>query len=158
MASLGKTCQSPAGKPSYQIPYTSERAETNTPSAERTHFVVEKKYENIQDIELPKFKIYFRHYKSTGLDFSKLTLIRVLKLFNLPSIPPPTRGNGKGRLLGHGGKWTCLEIVLWGDSNLHCQDTSNSVYQQTTKQESAAAVQSTWQTPHTNQQWQLSPE
>jgi hypothetical protein len=34
-----------------------------------------------------------------GLDFSKPTLISVLKCFNLPSSPPPTRGNGKERLI-----------------------------------------------------------
>jgi hypothetical protein len=30
----------------------------------------------------------------------------VLKCFNLPSSPPPTRGSRKERILG---KWTCLE-------------------------------------------------
>jgi hypothetical protein len=27
--------------------------------------------------------------------------------------------------------WTCLEIVLWGESSLHCQDISGSVTQNT---------------------------
>jgi hypothetical protein len=34
--------------------------------------------------------------------------MRVLKCFNLPSNPPPTRGSGKERIQV-GGKWTCLE-------------------------------------------------
>jgi phenylalanyl-tRNA synthetase beta subunit len=38
---------------------------------------------------------------SVGLDFSKPTLIRVLKRFSFPSTPP-TRGWGKERLLGKG--------------------------------------------------------
>ena len=44
--------------------------------------------------------------KPVGLYSSKPTLIRVLKCFNLPSSPPPTRGSGKERIWG---KWTCLE-------------------------------------------------
>jgi hypothetical protein len=40
---------------------------------------------------------------SVAVDFSKPTLIRVLKCVNLPSSPPPTRGRGKERLLGYGG-------------------------------------------------------
>jgi hypothetical protein len=35
--------------------------------------------------------------------FWNLILITVLKCFNLPSSPPPTRGSGKERLLGHRG-------------------------------------------------------
>jgi hypothetical protein len=38
-----------------------------------------------------------------ALVFSILLLIWVLKRFNLPSSPPPTRGSGKERLLGYGG-------------------------------------------------------
>jgi hypothetical protein len=49
-----------------------------------------------------------------GLCFSKPTLIRVLKCFNLPSSPPPTRGSGKERLIRQRKMWTCLEIFLWG--------------------------------------------
>jgi hypothetical protein len=30
----------------------------------------------------------------------KTSLIRLLKCFNLPSSPPPTRGNGKARIIG----------------------------------------------------------
>jgi hypothetical protein len=41
--------------------------------------------------------------------FQSLLLMMVLKGFNLPSSPPPTRGNGKERLWG---KWTCLETIL----------------------------------------------
>jgi hypothetical protein len=40
------------------------------------------------------------------------------KLFNLPPIPPTTRGSGKERILGI---WTCLEMFLWSKSRLHCQ-------------------------------------
>ena len=36
--------------------------------------------------------------------------------------------------------WSCLEVVLWGNSNLHYQDISSSV--QNTKHESVAAAQS----------------
>jgi hypothetical protein len=35
-------------------------------------------------------------------DFSKPTLLRVLKFFNLPSIPP-TKGRGEERLIGNRG-------------------------------------------------------
>jgi hypothetical protein len=38
--------------------------------------------------------------------FQILFLMMVLKCFNLPYNPPPTRGNGKERLWG---KWACLE-------------------------------------------------
>jgi hypothetical protein len=36
------------------------------------------------------------------------------------------------------GKWTCLEMVPWSKSSVHCQDISSSA--------------------HTNQQWQLDSE
>lgn len=49
----------------------------------------------------------------------------VLKCFNLPSSPPPTRGSGKERIQV---KWTCLEMVLWRKSCLHCQEISSSVH------------------------------
>jgi hypothetical protein len=59
--------------------------------------------------------------------FSKPTLIRVFyKCFNVSSIPPLTRGSGKERLVGQRRMWTCLEIVLWNESNLRCQDISSS--------------------------------
>ena len=48
----------------------------------------------------------------------------VLKCFNLPSSPPPTRGSEKERMWG---KWTCLEMVLWSNSHLRCQEISSSV-------------------------------
>jgi hypothetical protein len=38
--------------------------------------------------------------------FKRLFLIMVLKHFNLPSSPPPTKGSRKERIWG---KWTCLE-------------------------------------------------
>ena len=56
----------------------------------------------------------------------------------LPPSPPPTTGSRKERLIGQRGMWTCLEIVLWNESNLHCQDTSSLL--------------------HRNQQQQLYPE
>jgi hypothetical protein len=62
------------------------------------------------------------------LYFSKPTLMRVLKCFNLPSSPPPTRGSGKERLIGQRGMWPCSEVVLRCDFNLHCQDISSSGY------------------------------
>jgi hypothetical protein len=43
------------------------------------------------------------HLFIVSLDFSKPTLIRVLKCFNLLSSPPPTRGSGKDRLVGQKG-------------------------------------------------------
>ena len=63
-----------------------------------------------------------------GFYFSKPTLISVLKYFNLSSNPPPTRGNGKERLIGQRTVRTCLEICLWSKSNLCCQDISNPVH------------------------------
>jgi hypothetical protein len=51
-----------------------------------------------------------------------------------------------------------LEIVLWGDFNFCCQQFSSLAKHH---QESAAAVQSTQQSPLTNQQlarWQSDPE
>ena len=53
------------------------------------------------------------------------------------------------------GKWTCSETVLWGNSNLCCSQLSSLA---NTKHEAVAVVQSTQQTPHTNQQEQLNPE
>jgi hypothetical protein len=41
--------------------------------------------------------------ENVGLDFSRPTLIRVLKCFNIPSSPPPSRGSGKERLTGQRG-------------------------------------------------------
>lgn len=66
------------------------------------------------------------HWETTpwtfvGLYFSKPTLISVHKCFNLPSNLLPIRGSGKERLIGQRRMWTCLEIVLWGESNLCCQ-------------------------------------
>ena len=73
-----------------------------------------------------------------GLYFPKPTLIMLLKCFNLSSSSPPTKENRKERLIGQRMVWTCLEIVLRGESSLQCQDISNWV--------------------HTSQQWQLNPE
>jgi len=41
--------------------------------------------------------------------FQTLFIMLVLKYFNLPCSPPPTRGSGKERIRG---KWTCLESSL----------------------------------------------
>lgn len=49
----------------------------------------------------------------------------VLKCFNLPSSQPPNRGSGKERIQV---KWTCLEMVPWRKSCLHCQEISSSVH------------------------------
>jgi hypothetical protein len=57
--------------------------------------------------------------------FQTLFLMMVLKCFNLPSSPPPTRGSGKERIQG---KWTCLEMILWRNSCLCCQEISRSVH------------------------------
>ena len=51
--------------------------------------------------------------RTEGLDFSKPTLIRILKDFNLPS-SHMTKGRGEESLIGNGEIWTCLEVVLWG--------------------------------------------
>jgi hypothetical protein len=56
------------------------------------------------------------------LDFSKPALIGVLKLFNPPSSLPPSRDSGGEKVIRTWGKWTCLGIVLWGNSNHCCQD------------------------------------
>jgi hypothetical protein len=82
-----------------------------------------------------------QHTPDIGLDFSKPTLIRVLKNFNLPSSLPPTGGSGKERLIGQRVMRTCLEEALcvwgWGGGegwgvgggfNLHCQDISSLVH------------------------------
>lgn len=50
--------------------------------------------------------------------------------------------------------WIFLEIVLWGYSNLYCQQ-SRSVAKH---HESTVAVQSIWQSPVRNQQPQFNPE
>jgi hypothetical protein len=93
--------------------------------------------------------------RSGGLDVSKPTLIRVLKCFKFLPSPPLTRGSEKERLIGNRGMWTHLEIVLSGDSKLHCQQSSTLAKHH---QESAAAVQSTRQSPLMNQQQQFNPE
>ena len=66
--------------------------------------------------------------------FQNLFLMMVLKCFNLPSSPPPTRGSGKERIQG---KWTCLGIVLWSNFHLYFLEISSSVHR------SATAPQST---------------
>ena len=73
-----------------------------------------------------------------SLYFSKPTLISVLKCFNLPSSPPPTRGHGKERLMGQRKMCTHLEIVLWGRFQ-----SSLSGYHQFTSHKSAAVAWST---------------
>jgi hypothetical protein len=47
--------------------------------------------------------------------------------------------------------WTCLEIVLWRESSLHCQDISSSVH---TKQQQQLDPLTT---PFMNQQQQSDP-
>lgn len=57
----------------------------------------------------------------------------VLKRFNLPSSPPPTRGSGKERIQG---KRTCLEIVLWSRSHLCGQEISSLICRSATAAQS----------------------
>jgi hypothetical protein len=45
-----------------------------------------------------------------GLDFSKPTIIRVLKCFNLPT-SPSSKGRGD-KMIEDKEMWTCLEVVL----------------------------------------------
>jgi len=45
--------------------------------------------------------------------FQGLLLMMVLKHFNLPCSPPPTRGSIEERIWR---KWTCLERLLWSKS------------------------------------------
>ena len=59
----------------------------------------------------------------------------VLKHFNFPCSPPPSRGSGEERIWG---KWTCLEMVLWSNSCLCCLEIGSSVHRS-----AAAAAQST---------------
>ena len=50
-------------------------------------------------------------FSHVGLDFSKPTLIRVFKFFNLHSSPRLTRSNRKEKLIGQSSMFSCLEIV-----------------------------------------------
>lgn len=50
---------------------------------------------------------------------------------------------------------TCLEVVVWGISNLHCSQSSPLA---NSKHELGAAVQFTQQTPYLPQQGQFKPE
>ena len=45
----------------------------------------------------------------------------VLKCFNLPCSPPPTTGSEK-ESTQDAGKGACLEMVLWSNSCLCCQE------------------------------------
>jgi len=77
----------------------------------------------------PAKGILFPHLKKEwSIHIQNLLLIRVLKCFNVPSSPPPTRGNGKEKLIEQRRLWTSLEISLWSKSNLHCQGISSSVH------------------------------
>lgn len=48
----------------------------------------------------------------------------VLKCFNLPFSPPPTRGSGKGRIR----EVDLFRKVLWNNSRLCCLEIGSSVY------------------------------
>jgi hypothetical protein len=65
-----------------------------------------------------------------GLNISKPTFIRVVECFNMPppSSLPPTRDNGKEKLIEQRSMWTCLKRDLSRKYNFCCQDTSSSVY------------------------------
>ena len=80
----------------------------------------------------------------TFIFFKALFLMMVLKCFNFPCSPPPTRGSGKARIQW---KWTYLGKVLWSNSYLHCQETSSAV-----EQASAAAARSLTNTSWIHQQ------
>jgi hypothetical protein len=71
-----------------------------------------------------------RTLKPVGLAFSKSTLFRVLECSILPS-SPLTRGRGERWLIGQGGLWTCLEVILWDGTSRCCQNISNPVQEQT---------------------------
>jgi hypothetical protein len=72
-----------------------------------------------------------------GLDFSKHTLIRVLKHFNFPP-SPLLKGRGAKML----NRTRDCGPVLWGSPTLCCQDTSSQVQQcQNTKHKSAMVAQ-----------------
>jgi hypothetical protein len=97
------------------------------------------------------FKTGFSYGTLCRFIYIKTYFNKGIKCFNLSFIPSPTRGSGKETLIGHKRMWTCLEVVLWSKSNLHCQDISSLVNtnQQgwfdllaNTIYESAAAVQS----------------
>jgi hypothetical protein len=80
----------------------------------------------------------------------------VLKCFTLPSSPPPTRRRGKERLLGY------RKVDLFRNSSLGASPIFVA-YQQfspvaNTKYRSAAAVRSSRQTQHVDQQAQFDPE
>jgi hypothetical protein len=65
------------------------------------------------------------------LIFQCLLLMMVLKCFNRPSSPPPTRGSGKERIQG---KWTCLEMALRNKFYLCCQAIQSSVHRSQQRQ------------------------
>jgi hypothetical protein len=48
-----------------------------------------------KDWEVNMIRVHGVNFPDAGLNFSKSTLIRVLKCHNLPSSPPPTRASGK---------------------------------------------------------------
>ena len=76
---------------------------------------------------------------SVGLYFSKPTLLSILKCFNLPSSPSPTRDSGKEMLIGQRKMWTCLEIALGGGVGGQIQ-SALSGYQQFSPHESAVVA------------------
>lgn len=56
--------------------------------------------------------------------------IRVLKHSNI-SYSPLNKGRGGREVNRRRGTWTCLEVVLWGDSSLCCQQSSPLAEHQT---------------------------
>jgi hypothetical protein len=57
--------------------------------------------------------------------FQILLLMMVLKCFNIPCSPPPTRGSGEERLWE---KWDLFTKVLWSNSCLCCLEIGSSVH------------------------------
>jgi hypothetical protein len=51
-----------------------------------------------------------------------------------PLFKPTNQRQGKRKVNRKWGMWTCLEVVLWGSSNLYCQNMINPV--QNTKHKS----------------------
>ena len=89
------------------------------------------------------------------LIFSKPTLKRVLKCFDLPFSPSPTRGSRKERFIEN------RRVDLFRNSSLGllslcCQQSSPLAKPNTNQQQQSNP--SIVQTPFMNQQWQFNPE
>jgi hypothetical protein len=66
-----------------------------------------------------------------NLSFQILFLMMVLKHFNLSCNSLPTRGSGKERIRGGGGRWGGVDLfrkILWSNPCLCCLEISSSVH------------------------------